>query len=44
MENYEHNQIIRCYNMVNACVPKKSSDICFGEIQFGIKHALAFYS
>ena len=32
MENYEHNQIIRCSNMVNACVPKKSLDICFGEI------------
>ena len=32
MENYEHNQIIRRSNMVNACVPKKSPDICFGEI------------
>ena len=32
MENYEHNQIIRCSNMVNACVPKKSPDIYFGEI------------
>ena len=29
--------------MVNACVPKKSPDICFGEIQFGITLALAFY-
>ena len=26
--------------MVNACVPKKSPDICFGEIKFGIKLAL----
>ena len=32
MENYEHNQIIRCSNMMIACVPKKSPDICFGEI------------
>ena len=32
MENYEHSQIIRCSNIVNACVPKKSPDICFGEI------------
>ena len=32
MENYEHNQIIRCSNMVNACVRKKPPDICFGEI------------
>ena len=24
MENYEHIQIIRCSNMVNARVPKKS--------------------
>ena len=30
--------------MVNACVPKKSPDICLGEIEFGIKLALAFYS
>ena len=44
MENYEHNQIIKCSNMVNACVPKKSPDICLREIQFGIKLALAFYS
>ena len=32
MESYEHNQIIWCSNIVNACVPKKSPDICFGEI------------
>ena len=32
MENYEHNQIIRCCNMVNAYVPQKSPDIYFGEI------------
>ena len=32
MENYEHSQIIRFSNMVNACVPKKSQDICFVEI------------
>ena len=31
MENYEHNQIIKCSNIVNACVPKKSPDICLGE-------------
>ena len=32
MENYEHIQIIKSSNMVNACVLKKSPDICFGEI------------
>ena len=44
MEDYEHNQIIRFFNMVNACVHKKSPDICIGEIWFWIKLALAFYS
>ena len=28
--------------MVNTCVPKKSPDICLGEIKIGIKLALAF--
>ena len=32
MKNYEHNQINKRSNMVIACVPKKSPDICFGEI------------
>ena len=44
LENYEHNQIIRGSNMANACVPKKSPDICLGEISFGMELALAFYS
>ena len=30
--------------MVNDNVPKKSPDIFFGEISFGIKLALVFYS
>ena len=30
--------------MVNVSVPKKSPDICFGEIEFGIKLELALYS
>ena len=36
MENYEHNQIIRCSSMVNACVPKKSpekANICNRQFQ-----------
>ena len=32
MENYENNQTISRSNMVHSCVPKKSPDICFGEI------------